>query len=82
MSRNAAVPMTARSAPARSASRTASTVRRPPPYWIGMPVSATIRRRCSSDFGVPARAPSRSTTCRKRAPAATHERAASSGSSW
>ena len=51
MSRKAAVPTTARSAPARRASRTASTVRRPPPYWIGMPVSATIRRRCSSDFG-------------------------------
>ena len=69
MSLKAAVPTIARSAPARSASRTASTVRRPPPYWIGMPVSATIRRRWSSDFGSPERAPSRSTTCRKRAPA-------------
>jgi len=45
MSLNAAVPTIARSAPARSASRTASTVRRPPPYWIGTPVAATIRRR-------------------------------------
>ena len=68
MSLKAAVPTIARSAPARSASRTASTVRRPPPYWIGTPVSATIRRRWSSDFGAPERAPSRSTTCRKRAP--------------
>ncbi len=50
MSLKAAVPTIARSAPARSASRTFSTVRRPPPYWIGMPVSATIRRRWSSDL--------------------------------
>ena len=34
---------------------------------------ATIRRRCSSERGSPERAPSRSTTCRKRAPASTHD---------
>ena len=33
----------------------------------------TIRRRWSSDCGAPERAPSRSTTCRKRAPASTHD---------
>jgi len=78
----AAVPTTARSAPVRSASRTASTVRSPPPYCTGTPVPATIRRRCSSDRGSPALAPSRSTTWRMRAPASTQLRAASSGSSW
>ena len=39
-SRNAAVPTMTRSAPARSASRTAGSVRRPPPYWTGTPGSA------------------------------------------
>ena len=32
---NAAVPRITRSAPARSASRTAGSERRPPPYWTG-----------------------------------------------
>ena len=72
----------ARSAPARRASRTAVSDRRPPPYYTGMPVPCTIRRRCSIDFGSPERAPSRSTTCRKRAPASTQLCAAASGSSW
>ena len=82
MSRNAAVPTITRSAPARSAWRTAVSERRPPPYWTGTPVSAAIRRRWSIDCGEPERAPSRSTTCRKRAPASTHDCAAVSGSSW
>ena len=81
-SRKAAVPMITRSAPARSASRTAGRLRRPPPYWTGTPVSLAIRRRCSIERGSPERAPSRSTTWRKRAPASTHDLAASSGSSW
>src|SRR4051794_8281710 len=70
-----------RSAPARSASRTAGSERRPPPYWTGTASWWAICSRWSSDLGLPVRAPSRSTTCRKRAPASTHARAASSGES-
>ena len=81
MSVNAAVPRITRSAPARSASRTAGSERRPPPYWTGTLSSWVIRSRWSRFFGDPVRAPSRSTTCRNRAPASTHARAASSGES-
>ena len=81
MSVNAAVPRMTRSAPARSASRTAGSDRRPPPYCTGTLSSWVIRSRCSMLLGAPLRAPSRSTTCRNRAPACTHARAASSGES-
>ena len=82
MSRKAAVPTIARSAPARSASRTASTVRRPPPYWIGMPVSVTIRRRWSSDFGLAGAGAVEVDDVQEARAGLDPGRAASSGSSW
>ena len=68
------MPTTTRSAPAASASRTAGRERRPPPYCTATPSSRVIRRRWSRLTGWPSRAPSRSTTCRKLAPASTNER--------
>ena len=82
-SRSAAVPTITRSAPARSASRTASTVRSPPPYCTGTPVPATIRAQVLERR--PARPPwrrrgrRRAGSARPRRPTT---RAASSGSSW
>ena len=70
-----------RSALQAGAERTAPRSRRPPPYCTATPSSLVIRRRWSRLTGFPSRAPSRSTTCRKPAPASTNERAASSGSS-
>ena len=57
-----------------------SRLRKPPPSWTGTPTSAAIRRTCSRLTGSPLRAPSRSTTCKSRAPPAPTRRAASSGS--
>ena len=75
----AAVPRITRAAPAASASSIASPVRRPPPYCTGTPSSPRSRRRCSRLTGAPSLAPSRSTTCRSRAPASTHAARADSG---
>ena len=78
---NAAVPSTTRLAPAASARRIDAIERSPPPSSTGTSSSEVMRSTCSRFAGSPSRAPSRSTTWRKRAPASTKERAASSGSS-
>ena len=78
---NAAVPSTTRLAPAASARRIEAIERRPPPSSTGTSSSEVMRSTWCRLAGSPSRAPSRSTMCRKRAPASTNERAASSGSS-
>ena len=79
MSLKAAVPRITRSAPARSASRTAGSERSPPPYCTGTCELVGDLLEVVPATGRAVRAPSRSTTCRKRAPASTQARAASRG---
>jgi hypothetical protein len=75
----AAVPRTAKAAPSRSTSSTASIVRSPPPTSMGTPTAA-MARIAAPFTGRPARAPSRSTTWIRSAPAARKPRAISAGS--
>ncbi len=76
-SRRAAVPITARSAPASRIARTDCGSRRPPPTWIGQATPAAIRSIASRLRGSPALAPSRSTTWRNSAPSPAQRLAAS-----
>ena len=70
-----------RSAPARSASRTAGSERRPPPTWTGTESSEAIGSRWWRFWGVPvARAVEVDDVQEARA-LLTHARAASSGRS-
>ena len=74
----AAVPRTANAAPSASTSSTSSIRRRPPPTSIGTPAAA-MARTAAPFTGRPARAPSRSTTWMRFAPAAPKRRAISAG---
>ena len=76
-SARAAVPMTARAAPPVRAVSTACSSRSPPATSTAVrsPTAATIAAMTSAWAGVPVRAPSRSTTCSQRAPAAANRSA-------
>ena len=53
----------------------------PPPSWTGIssPTSARIAFTAASLTGLPAKAPFRSTRCRRRAPASSQRRAIAAG---
>jgi len=80
-SSTAAVPMIARATPNSSACATAAASRRPPPSCTGMGMASTIARISAVCTGRPWRAPSRSTTCSRVAPASYQPRATATGSS-
>src|SRR5690606_18927188 len=82
--RTTTVPKMTRSTPRARAAWAASRLRMPPPSWTGT-ATAWQTRATAWPLGVapgaaPERAPSRSTRWRRWAPAATHWRAASTGS--
>ena len=69
-------------APASSTASTCAISRRPPPTCDGNRERPDDRRRTTAVWaGRPSKAPSRSTTCRRVAPAACHCRAIATGSS-
>src|SRR5712692_1071385 len=80
-SRAARVPTTAQRAPASSTVSTCASSRRPPPTSTGMEMPAMRVRISAAWAGRPSKAPSRSTTCSRWAPAACHWRAIATGSS-
>src|SRR5204863_386300 len=78
----ARVPITTQATPASSTASTAATSRRPPPASTGTGRTAsTILAMSAVCRGAPANAPSRSTTCRRSAPAAAQRSAIATGSS-
>ena len=79
-SANAAVPTTTRAAPASSSALASSTERMPPDACTAAGAAAAASRPSSVGRSRPERAPSRSTTCTIRAPAAAKRATSASGS--
>ena len=77
----AAVPTTTRSAPAASHASAAARSRMPPPTCTLALVDRTIRSTSAACAALPERAPSRSTTCTRSAPADAKRAASATGSS-
>src|SRR5260221_591876 len=74
-SRNATVPRMTRRMPRSSQLAIPASSRIPPPNWTGSVVAATIASTAAAFRGLPAKAPSRSTTCSHSKPAAAKARA-------
>src|SRR3984957_19161993 len=79
-SRTAAVPMMTRATPLASQASTVSRSRMPPPSCTGMVTDLSIISTACAFIGLPAKAPSRSTTCRYSKPWAAKARACAAGS--
>ena len=69
-SRTAAVPMMTRAMPLASQASTVARSRMPPPSCTGMVTAFSIASTACAFIGLPAKAPSRSTTCRYSKPCA------------
>ena len=81
-SSTARVPTTTSLAPTSTYACTAAASRTPPPTCTGTSPAATTMASTKRSFtGRPANAPSKSTTCKRRAPASTQRRAMPAGSS-
>src|SRR6266478_7633906 len=79
-SRTAAVPIITRAMPFASQASTVSRSRMPPPSCTGMETAFSIASTAGAFIGLPAKAPSRSTTCRYSNPCAAKLRACAAGS--
>src|ERR1700722_12811367 len=79
-SRTAAVPMITRSTPLPSQPSTVAMSRMPPPSCTHRPTVSRMRSTAAAFIGLPAKAPSRSTTCRWRKPSASKVCACAAGS--
>src|SRR3984893_3653263 len=80
-SRTAAVPMITRATPLASQASTVFKSRMPPPSCTGMVTAFSIASTACAFIGLPAKAPSRSTTCRYSNPCAANACAFAEGSS-
>ena len=80
-SRTAAVPSTTRAAPTSSQRSALARVRMPPPSCTRSGAAAKMRSITATFPGSPSRAPSRSTTCKRVAPASKNVLAHTAGSS-
>ena len=79
-SRTAAVPMMTRVTPLASQASTVARSRIPPPSCTGMVTALSIDSTAAAFIGLPANAPSRSTTCRYSKPCAAKLCACAAGS--
>src|SRR5205085_2005233 len=81
-SRTAAVPMITRVTPLPSQPSIVARSRMPPPSCTGIATASTIRSTAAALTGLPAKAPSRSTTWRYSNPCASKACACAAGSRW
>ena len=79
-SRTAAVPMITRETPCASQASAVAKSRMPPPSCTGMATAARMPPTAAAFIGRPAKAPSRSTTCRYSNPWSSNARACTAGS--